>query len=442
VNGFFQRTFAALSIREFRILWLGTLAAFVAFFMATVVQADVAFRLTGQNSAVGLVVFGQGLAMFFLNPVGGTLADVFPRKLIVAACQVVIFAVFVILSILVATGVIEVLMLAAGSFVIGSSFSFLGPARNSWVIDLVDMRRRPNAVALNQVALNMAQVVGPSLAGVAISIAFIRAEGAYAFMAALYLFAIIVTITLPGTRPSAARSRSVLGDLVAGLRYVRGQPRLMALVIFFVMVLVAGFPYVTVTRGLVENEFGRGSGSFGALATAAASGALLSSLAVAQLADSPRVLAYYLGLGTVFGIGLIGVGAAPTFAGALGAMFLLGCGTGGFQALNSAVILRECAPSFYGRVLSLTMLAFAGSNLMGLPLGIVADAIGERLTLAMMGGAVCAIIAAFAVILPRTRPSDTHDEPPTSAGLPATGQREPAVVTVTGEPAYQPVSGE
>ncbi|MFP6623050.1 MAG: MFS transporter, partial [Myxococcota bacterium] len=61
--------------------------AFLAFFMSTVVQSVVAFRLTGSNSAVGFVVFAQGIAMFLLGPLGGAMADRLPKRRVIASCQ-------------------------------------------------------------------------------------------------------------------------------------------------------------------------------------------------------------------------------------------------------------------------------------------------------------------------------------------------------------------
>src|SRR3954451_10100302 len=68
-------TFAAFQMPVYRTIWLGTILSFVAFNMGGPAQGVVAFDLTGSNSAVGLVTFGQGLAMFFLNPFSGAIAD-------------------------------------------------------------------------------------------------------------------------------------------------------------------------------------------------------------------------------------------------------------------------------------------------------------------------------------------------------------------------------
>src|SRR5262245_57493753 len=80
-------TVSALQERDFRLLWTGTIASYVAFFMSTIVQSVVAFQLAGTNRAVGVVVFAQGLAMAVLGPLGGAFADRWPKRRILALSQ-------------------------------------------------------------------------------------------------------------------------------------------------------------------------------------------------------------------------------------------------------------------------------------------------------------------------------------------------------------------
>ena len=103
VLAWFSSTFAALAVRDFRILWAGTWLAFTGFFMSTIVQSVVAFELTGANTAVGSVVFAQGIAMFALSPIGGALADRLPKRRMIALGQIVTGLVFLCLGGLVAT---------------------------------------------------------------------------------------------------------------------------------------------------------------------------------------------------------------------------------------------------------------------------------------------------------------------------------------------------
>ncbi|MEX0749617.1 MAG: MFS transporter, partial [Dehalococcoidia bacterium] len=175
-------TFDALQNRGYRTLWLGSMLAFVAFFMSTIAQSAVAFDLTGNNRDVGAVVFGQGIAMVLLAPFGGALADRMSKRMLLVVSQAVIGAVFFVTGVLIGLDAISILALSVGSFVIGTMFSLLGPARQAYVGYLVEADRRGNAVALQQVALNAGRVGGPFLAAALLAVPFIDATGTYLVM--------------------------------------------------------------------------------------------------------------------------------------------------------------------------------------------------------------------------------------------------------------------
>jgi DHA3 family macrolide efflux protein-like MFS transporter len=230
----------------------------------------------------------------------------------------------------------------------------------------------------------------------------VGAASAYGVMAALYAFAATMLVFLPS---SPARSdvadTHVLADLVDGARYVWTHPRLRVLVLFFISVIMLGFPYVTVLPGLVENELGRDAGAISGLFLAGAVGGLGASLVVARVADSRFAQPLFVAMAAVFAAGLMLLSVVPTYRVAVVAMFCAGMGMGGFQSLNGAVIVRTSEPAYFGRVFSLTMLAFAGFGLIGLPIGLLADALGERVALRGMGIAVGIVAMAAAVWMRR-----------------------------------------
>jgi MFS family permease len=405
VSQFWGPTFAALRVREFRILWIGTWLSFVAFFMSTIVQSVVAFELEGVNTAVGWVVFAQGIAMLILSPIGGALADRLPKRRVIATGQGITSLVFLTVAALVATERIEVLYLALGSLVMGATFSFMGPARQALVVDVVPEDNRGNAIALSQVANTGSRVIGPILAGVLLAWSAAGAAGAYAVMSVLYATGASLLLLLPKSRVrEGARARPLFEDVFVGLRYVAGTRRLRILLSFYTLIIMIGFPHVTLLPGLLENELGHAAADVSGLFLAAAIGALSASLVGARVADSPKAPLYFTGSGLTFGVGLVALAAVPSYPGAILCMLGLGAGSGGFQTLGSAMAAREADPQYIGRVLSLTMLAFAGFGLIGLPVGILADRVGERPVMAGMGIVVCGLVGLFGVLSLR-RPS-------------------------------------
>jgi predicted MFS family arabinose efflux permease len=128
------------------------------------------------------------------------------------------------------------------------------------------------------------------------------------------------------------------------------------------------------------------------------------------------------GGGVMLGAALIVMSAAPNFTIALVAMLMVGAGTGVFQMLNNALVMQEAEPAYYGRVMSLTMLAWGFNGLAGLPYGLLADAIGERSTTLIMGAGVLLVTAVsllvYSALLSRRQPSLVAAEPvPKPAGV-------------------------
>jgi len=389
VNRWLESTFLSLEIRDFRVLWFGTLFSFVAFFMSMIVQGVVAFELAGTNTAVAYVVSAQGAAMAVFGPIGGAFADRWPKRRVVVIGQLITAAAQATVAALIATERLQIEMLVAAAFVMGTTFAFLGPARQSLVIDLVPAERRANAMAVTLIANTSSRVLGPVVAGVLLAWPLAGAMGAYLTMSLFYTVSALSLAWIPKSmvRPAASEI-SVFSSVLEGLAYVWHHPRLRLLLIFFVTVILIGFPHVTVLPGLLENVYGVDSVHVSRLFMASAVGALIASVGVARFADSRRAIVIYSGMATVFGLGLICLASVPGLGLGSLAMFAVGAGSGGFQALNAAVIARETEPEYMGRVMSLTMLAFAGFGLMALPIGILADRIGEQRTLMMMGGVV------------------------------------------------------
>jgi MFS family permease len=396
------RTFAALGVPSFRVMWVGTWASYIPFFMAFAVNSVVAFGLAHRNTAVGTVVFAQGVAMLFLAPLGGAGADRWPKRRVLALSQSAAALVFAAFAALLALDRLSIAAMSVGSFVLGVSVSFLGPARQAFAAELVGPELRGNAVALNQVPLTGSQVLGPALAGLLLA-SPAGATGAYALMSALYLLAVLSLAPLPASIARAnAGETHVLADLMEGLRYVRSHRRLRLLVTFFVGVIMLGFSYGTVLPGLVSHQLGQPLEAVPPLYFTSALAGLGVTLITARLADSRHALPLFTAMPFVFAIGLVSLAAAPSYAAVVGAMAVVGLGFGGFQTLNAAVIVRTTEPAYFGRVFSLSMLAFAGNSLMSLPVGALADAIGERTTLLVLCGAVLAVATSISFRLQRS----------------------------------------
>ena len=385
-------SFAAFSIPNFRILFGGTLFSFTAFFMSTIVQSVVAFELTGLNGAVGGAIAGQGLGMVMCGPLGGAYADRLPKRRVIAVGQLISALSLINLGWLYSGGTITITNLVINSTIMGAAFGFIGPARQALVVDLVPDTLRGNAMAMTNVSNTVSRVAGPAVAGGFLAVESLGPAGAYFGMGVLYVLSALALLFLPKSVVRAGVADThVFADLREGLVYAWQDVRLRNLLIFFITVMLTGFPYVALTAGWLEIELGRPKEQVAEVALVSALGALSASLWAARFADSSKATRVYSALGVAFGVALLLFGLAPGFISGLVAVFFVGAASGGFHALNGAVIARETDPRYMGRVMSLTFIAFAGFSLTAAPLGYLADIYGVRNVLFGMGLGVIVI---------------------------------------------------
>ena len=386
-------TFAALSQRDFRILWIGSLFATLAFMMMFVAQSVVAFELAGTNSAVGVVSLGVGISMLLVGPFGGVTADRISKRRLIILGQGAAAALFVLVGVLIITDTLSLLVLVLITTVMGLGFAFMGPARHAYVADIVTPARLSNAIALSQLGHGGGQILAPLLAGILLSTAAIGAGGAYLLMGAL-LFIGVATIGFLPSRAGAPLHRrgSVLGELGAGFQHVRSRPTLRLVLGMSVAVVVLGGTFRIVLPALLERHLDRAPTDIGLLFSVNAIAAFVVSLGLVGLAGTRWAWPALFVLTTLLALGYFVLAAAPTFGVALLAMVLLGPGFASFMLVAQTMIMANTAPAFYGRVMSLTMLAFGFQSILALPFGALADLIGEREMLALLGVATLAVV--------------------------------------------------
>jgi MFS family permease len=393
---------AVLGNAQYRLLFAGNTLTMLAFGMMQVVQGVVAFELTGKNSAVGFVYLGQGVSMLLLSPLGGTFSDRISKKRLLTASQFVIGAMFGLIAILIAGGVITIGLLAAATLVLGCMYAVMGPARQSWIADLLQGPDLAHGVALQQLMMNATRIVGPLLAGALIALEPIGAAGTYGVMAALFAGVVIVLARMAPTPPRRrAAQTSVRADLAEGFGYMwrTADVRLLALV--FVGVVLSAFSYQTIMPGYLEHALGRPASQLGLLFGATAAGGIIVTLVLAaRRVPSPGVAMLVFGGALAAALALLA--GAPGFTAALGVAALVGASSSGFQMLNNINLMERADPRFLGRVMAVSMMAFGFNSIVAYPIGAIADRVGERATLAGLSVACTLVVSIGALAMRAT----------------------------------------
>ncbi|MDI3338985.1 MAG: MFS transporter [Sphaerobacter sp.] len=398
-----QGPFAAFRERPYRVLWFGMLPSMLAMQMGQVAVGYVAYRISGEATALGLIAAGSGLPMLVFALAGGVVADRMPKRTVLFFTQGTIGLVALINALLVLTGAIQVWHLVAASAVQGTAFAFNMPTRQAFIAEIVTPARLMNAIALNNAGMNMSRVVGPALAGALIAMPLVGPGGVFAVMAAMYVVVLLMLFLLPPGRPARAPRGGGLAELKAGLRYVARQPTLRMLLGLAVVPVLLGMPYVQMMPVFALDVFHVGSRGLGTLMAVNGLGALAGSLGVAAASGLRRKGLLQLTLGLTFGLALALFALGGSFPLGLVAIAVAGAASAGYSTLNSTLIMTHTEHAFHGRVMSLYMMTFAMMPLGTVPLSWLVDHIGAPLTVGLAGLLLSAIIGGVALASPSYR---------------------------------------
>jgi hypothetical protein len=193
-------------------------------------------------------------------------------------------------------------------------------------------------------------------------------------------------------------STSIRHDLTEGFRYIQRTPDVRLLALLFVGVVLSAFTYQTMMPGYLVNALDHPTAHLGYLFTATAFGGIVVNLWLAAMPiknSQPLMLAFGAGLA----VSLALLAAAPGFVAALGAAALIGGSSSGFQMLNNVNLMERTDGEYLGRVMSVTMMAFGVNSIASYPVGLIADAVGERATLWALASLCLAVVAAGVVAL-------------------------------------------
>jgi MFS family permease len=404
-TGGFAFMVRALRHRNYRLFFSGQSVSLIGTWMTRIATSWLVYRLTHSALLLGLVGFAGQIPAFLLAPFAGVLIDRWDKHRVLVVTQVLAMLQSAALAGLALTGVINIWHVLGLSLFQGFINAFDMPARQAFVVEMVDTREDlPNAIALNSSMFNAARLLGPSIGGVVIAAV---GEGWCFFGDAVSYVAVIASLLLmrvqPRERPAAVRE-PVWQELRAGWAYVAGSPAIRSILLLLAAVSLVGMPYMVLMPVFASTILGGGPHTLGFLMAATGVGALGGAIFLANRRSVLGLGRIVPAMGALFGLGLIGFSLSRWLV--LSLLILLATGLG-FMVQNAAsntLLQTLVEDDKRGRVMSFYTMAFMGTAPFGsLLAGALASRIGAPHTL-LLGGLGCIAAALwFASRLPALR---------------------------------------
>jgi predicted MFS family arabinose efflux permease len=358
-----RRIFKAFQYRDFRLMWFGACTSSIGTWMQIVAQGWLIYRLSHSAFLLALDQFLGGIPIFLFSLIGGVVADRSERRKILLVSQYVQMGSAALLTVLVATGVVHVWHILCLSFVSGLAQAFGGPAYQALIPTLVEREDMSNAIALNSIQFNMAVTIGPALAGQAL--AKLGEKWCFGLNAVSFLAPIISLSMISARYLPATTTESIFGSLKQGIKFVRKQASMEALIVLAFCMTALSMPMRTYIPVFVKDIFRRGPETYGNLLSLMGLGSVCGSLIVAGIGNIRSKGRFALIMLISLGAGISGFSLSRSLPLSYTMLVLVGASMMAVFATVTSLVQLITTNEMRGRVMSVYNCAFRG----GMPMG-------------------------------------------------------------------------
>lgn len=241
------------------------------------------------------------------------------------------------------------------------------PAVNALIPQIVPQDRLMKVNGINSSITSLMMFLSPAAGGAIFSVAPIETVFMVDVATAIIGISLMFTIQVPSLVRKKEAQRSNLYEIKEGLHYVRRRPFIKQLLISLFVVLFLISPSAFLTPLMVSRSFGAEVWRLTASEMTFSAGALLGGVLIATWGGFRNRLRTTLIASAMYGLLMIGLGAAPEFISYLILNFLIGITMPCFNSPITVMLQEKVEPQLHGRVFSLMQV----SNSCALPLGMV-----------------------------------------------------------------------
>ncbi len=352
--------FRALRNKNYRLFFLGQSVSLVGTWMQSIAVSWLAYRMTNSIFVLGFVGFSLQIPAFVLSPLAGIAADRHDRRRLLIMTQSFSMLQALILAALVLTHTIAIWQIIVLSLFLGMINAFDIPIRQSFLIEMIDNKEDlGNAIALNSSLVNMARLIGPSIAGFLIAVV---GEGICFLLNGLSYLAVLASLCAMRVQPREKKINpaNILSRIKEGFSYAFNFVPIRILLITLGLVSLTGGGLQTLMPVFARDIFHGGPQTLGLLMAATGLGALTGAIFLASR-DTVLGLGRLIGRVTVlFSLCLIAFSLSNIFALSLGLLFVSGFSIMVHMASSNTLIQMIVEEDKRGRVMSFYTMAFMG----------------------------------------------------------------------------------
>ncbi len=351
----------------------------------------VVYTMTNSPFLIGVTLFAELFPSFLFSIPGGVAADRYDRHKIIKITQILSIIQSVLMAVMVLTGHTTVWAILSLSVILGIINAFDVPARQALVHEVVaDPADLPNAIALTTAMASLAQLLGPVLSGIVLSL--FGAAVCFFFNAASFgcVMLSLVLMKLPDA-PPRNKDKKVLAEFAEGLAYLRQTPNIGWMIVLLALMSLLVLPFNTVLPVFAKDIFKGNASTYGLINGFIGAGAVAGTIFLASRKPGAALKKIMFISSILMGIGMICFSQVRNFQIAMFFAVLAGFGSMALFTVSNITAQSESAPHMRGRVIGILLMALFGMNPLGsLLVGAISERIGAPTT--MLAEGIIAIV--------------------------------------------------
>jgi MFS family permease len=373
-----------LATPDFRRIWLLGGIANTMRWLELLAATLWTFEATGSAFMVATVAMMRALPMLLLGAIAGALAERLDRRRLLIALQASSAIGAGLVALLAFTGLIAPWHLMVQGLLAGLAWAGEMATRRRMAADAAPPEDLVSAVALDTMTGSTTRAIGPLLGGALFQL--IGLAPAAAIACTFHGLALFLAWRITPPRPVVRAPQSAFAGIVEAARFALAEPRLRMVLGVTLIMNVFAFCYAGILPAFGAAAFGASGAAIGLLAAAEPFGALLGGLWLALRGRRDGGgLAFVLG-SLAFLITLLLAALSPFYLLAWGLLALGGLGTARFVTMQTALVMTSAPAEIRSRVLGLVTTCIGTGPAGVLALGALADALGPRAAMLIMGG--------------------------------------------------------
>ena len=380
----------ALRYPAYRSYWLGTLASVSGFQMLTFGLLWHVYALTQSPAYLGYVGIVNAVPAIALNLFGGVFADLFDKRRLIIACQLITAALIFVLAAMTwfkFDHVFNVLLIA---FFAGAVNAFDQPARQALYPHLIERKAMMSAVSLNAAIWQGTRIVAPAAAGIVIATLGVPTSFFIAGSGFVAMALVIAALTLPPIPRGG--SGNPVRDMLDGLAFIKSNSVFSFLISMTFFNSFFGMAYIFMMPVFAVSILKVGADGQGVLMSVSGLGALAITLLLGYVGNFRRKGMLLIGGAVAFGACLIAFALAsqfyPSFLLVLAIMFGVGVFNSTYMISIMSSLQMMVPDRMRGRVMGFYGMTWSIMPLGGGWAGNIADYLGAPFAVTIGGLAV------------------------------------------------------